>query len=658
MIELTSVFSDGMVIQQNTETVFRGRTSPGATVNGRLLCGRRVIAKKGTVADSDGLFEIPLPGQTASFTPYAVEFASCEDKIKIRNILFGEVWMAAGQSNMELTNQVMENSEAIFAKCKTLRIRAFNCYHRDDITNDFYKGGDYPLTPVFTSSYSWGDLSDGTIYNRSSAAATRALILLAEKFAAEGKEIPIGIVNTSIGGSTIESWLPPEICEGELRDELIKAKHYISDEYPRDPMFLAPFQRQSVLFNTVVAPIIGIKVKGILWYQGCSNNGPCEKGNTREFYKKCLLRYHKEYKRMFGIDGEKFSLICSLLYPWVYGADSIPRRGYIDMGMVDASAENPEIAVAPIYDLPATWSHYYQAHPIHPTNKDGVGLRLGELLLARDYGESGLKNAAYVNKVICHRDSVELRFETEGEYLFCPDDEIKGFYIADGSGNYVPAKAVISSKNRVTVSNRFVRNPRNVAYEVHDTQMDGNLYCGNLPVCPVLTEKDAKIILLPWLEPSVDSHFRFGSDPSVDGMNMFMYPVRYPLGGSAICYDSSYDAIRIQDMYKCGKAGFFVKDEYFLPIDLSPFKTIMFEAVAMRDTECEIIVTFRRKNEERSRSLKVKKEILGTTGRIRFSAPLLEREGDFTSRIDFVFSIKNLAYPTVAVKVIEFEPKK
>lgn len=84
--------------------------------------------------------------------------------------------------------------------------------------------------------------------------------------------------------------------------------------------------------------------------------------------------------------------------------------------------DNPnEIAVAPIYDLPAKWSYFYDYHPIHPTNKYGVGERLGNLMLSNSNGEDGLKTAAYFKKSVRKKGALELSLRPSAKILFAPD---------------------------------------------------------------------------------------------------------------------------------------------------------------------------------------------------------------------------------------------
>lgn len=142
-----------------------------------------------------------------------------------------------------------------------------------------------------------------------------------------------------------------------------------------------------------------MKARGMLWYQGEGNVSANPVSGI--FYKKAIEILHREYKGLFSErEDERFPLICSLLFPWIYGDNGDVRMGYINQAMTDAAMDNPnEIAVAPIYDLPAKWSYFYDYHPIHPTNKYGVGERLGNLMLSNSYGEDGLKTAAYFKKI-------------------------------------------------------------------------------------------------------------------------------------------------------------------------------------------------------------------------------------------------------------------
>ena len=656
MLILKDVFSSGAVFMENAVTEIKGRTEPGAQVKAALKTGRKTLSEGTARADAEGLFSVPLNGPEGSFTKYKVKISSGDDNVTLENVMFGQVWLASGQSNMEFVNMVMENADRIYEQVKDLPIYFLGLKEREKLDGEHYYGEPYPLKPVFSTPCRWHSVSDRGAYNTTSAVAVRVSAMICHSLKDAGREMPVAFLNLPIGGSVVEDWLPEEICEGELKEDLIKVNHYSTDGEPSESVKISPFQRQTVLYNAMIAPVAGMKCRGVLWYQGESNCCPCKTNETRAFFKKAMLIYHREYKKMFGIPGEDFPVVCSLLFPWVYGDDSLTRMGYINMGMVDAAAENREIAVAPIYDLPATWPHYYDYHPIHPSNKEGVALRIGEIVTGRCYGGDGMPSAAYVKGVKRHRDCVDLRFETFGRPLWSPDDEIKGFYVAGSDGVYVPAQAVISTARTVRVFSRFVANPKNVCYQMADMQQDGSLYCGNLPASPVATDAEnaLRVPLLPWTEPSVDSQFRRGTGNDLD---FFMYPVRYPEDGSSVCYDPSYDMVRILDENGDRTCGMYVKSVPFLPLDVTSYGKMEFVCDCQPQVTARIEITYVRNGKTIVRTPAVDREVIGTTGTSRFSVPLRFRKTDRVEKIRLLFDLSASAYPTVAVGRIEFSPK-
>lgn len=648
-MKLNSVYSDGALLLCCAVTDVRGTAEPGKTVRAELKQGRRTVRFAEAVCGSDGHFSVPIQGEPASFDEYSLEVTCGDERVTVSNILFGELWLTAGQSNMAMPNWTMENREEF------LDTAAKHCIRFYKFTTACDSFENPPFTEAYDTPGKWSGSYDREGAKNASAAACAACLVLAERFESEGCPIPVGFVDTSIGATSIEAWLPLSVTDGEMKEYLIKTGHYT---YPdkRAGDCRDHYDHNSVFFNSVIAPLGGLKTRGMLWYQGEGNTGADPV--FRECYKQAVFCLHREYRARFGEPDGKFPLICSLLYPWIYGDDGMVRMGYVNEGISDAAAENREISAVPIHDLPAKWSYYYDYNPIHPTNKYGCGERLGEVMLAVSYGGDGMSSAAHIRKCVRKKGALELHFSTCGEKLYHTGDRLNGFFIAAKNGVYVPADAVIISRTAVRVSAEHIPTPSAVCYQMSDLQNDGNLFCGNLPVAPFATERDKPVFapIKPWLFAGCDSQFTL-----IEGgpnANAFCYPVRFPLPGTSLCHDPAYRAVRLlsADAKSC---GFYVKAQKAMPLDLHRYSAMKFDIYARPEIGVTVKLTLNSGDAVKEKLIKADLSDAGEgTGIICCTVPLHLKAADTVTKAEFLFDIENQAYPTVAIGDIALVPKR
>ena len=648
-MKLNSVFSDGALLLCDAVTDLYGVGDPGKAVCAELIRNGKTVSSAEAVCGADGHFSVPVNGEAASFDEYSLLVTCGEESVTVNNVLFGELWLTAGQSNMAMPNWTMENREQFLEAVSAYCIR----FYKFTTPCDSFENP--PFTEAYDTPGRWSCSTDreGTI--NASAAACAACLVLAERFAEDGHPVPVGFVDTSIGATSIETWLPLSVTDGEMKDLLIKTGHY-TDPDKRAGACRDHYDHNSVFFNSVIAPLRGIKTRGMLWYQGEGNTGADPV--FRECYKNAVFCLHREYMSRFGESGAAFPLICSLLYPWIYADDGMVRMGYVNEGICDAAAECGEISAVPIHDLPAKWSYYFDYSPIHPTNKYGCGERLGDVMLAVSYGCEGMRSAAHYKKLTRKKCALEIRFDTDGEKLYHTGDRLKGFFIASKNGVYVPADAEIISGTAVRVSAEHIGSPAAVCYQMSDLQNDGNLFCGNLPVAPFATERDKPVFapIKPWLFTDCDSQFMLiNGGPNA---NAFCYPVRFPNPGTSLCYDPAYHAVRLlsDDAKSC---GFYVKAEKAMPLDLHRYAALKFDIYARPEVDVTLKLTIRSGDNVREKLIEATLGNAGeATGILYCTIPLRIRSDETVTRAEFLFGIEKQAYPTIAVGNIALVPKK
>lgn len=184
-VKLPRLISDGVVLQRGEELKLWGWASPDETVE--LLFKNKEYQ---TRADRNGNWFMLLPAQKAG-GPYQMHFAA-SNRLTVENVLIGDVWLASGQSNMELPmERVKEKYSEIIAQAENSRIRQF-------MVPDAY---DFRKEHTDFAAGNWESADPNTVLHFSAVAYFFA------KELNERYGVPIGIINASLGGSPVEAWM-------------------------------------------------------------------------------------------------------------------------------------------------------------------------------------------------------------------------------------------------------------------------------------------------------------------------------------------------------------------------------------------------------------------------------------------------------------------
>ena len=238
-LSLKNPCADGMVIQRNADAVIWGFASPGASISVTpSWSGRKYRAK----ADADGEWKVSVATPDGSFTRHSIRVKGDGGTRTISNVLVGEVWYASGQSNMEMplrgwpNCQIDNQQEHISAPADSDGVRMF------------IVPKDMSYEPVKDADGRWWYSSP------SERAEMSATAYFFAKTLRETLNVPIGIINSSYGGTMLECWAPKNIAEkwGLPVDEESLANTPIWD-------------RQTTQFNKMVSPCIGYTIKGMIW---------------------------------------------------------------------------------------------------------------------------------------------------------------------------------------------------------------------------------------------------------------------------------------------------------------------------------------------------------------------------------------------------------
>lgn len=223
-VELTPLFTDNMIFQQNVLAPVWGKAAPGATVKVTPSWNNKTYT---ATAAADGRWEVKVPTPKGSFKKYTLTISD-GTPVTLQNVLVGEVWLASGQSNMQMpmeswravrVNQDDINNSGQFADLRVLQVsRATGMKERDWFKADFD---------------GWQESSPETVRNFSAAGWYFGRKLMQEL------KVPVGIIHTSWGGTIIEAWMSTGVVETypEMRPKLNFVRNMKEDENERERTF-------------------------------------------------------------------------------------------------------------------------------------------------------------------------------------------------------------------------------------------------------------------------------------------------------------------------------------------------------------------------------------------------------------------------------------
>lgn len=445
-VTLPKIFSDGMVMQRETNANLWGTAKEKATVKITTSWNNKTYSAK---ADKQGKWKIAIETPEAG-GPYSITLNDGEET-KLNDILIGEVWVCSGQSNMEMPmegfkNQPVENGLLEMMHSKDSKLRMFTLKRNSQ------------LTPVDTVSGKWDEANPETIRKFSATAYFFA------KELRQLLDVPVGLVVTAWGGSACEAW---------MRAEWLKA--FPETKIPQKPEDIWSKNRTpTVLYNGMLRPLIGMAMRGVIWYQG-EDNVP--RYNTYADMMKAMV---EGWRSEWGI-GEFPFYYCQIA-PYDY---SIIKWDHNSAFLREQQAKAEHMinncGMAVLMDAGMETC-------IHPRRKDLAGQRLALLAMDKTYGMKGLKSeSAYYKDVTFSNDTATVSFERADMWVYGKETyRSYCFEIAGEDRVFYPAKAWIS-RSKVKVKSDKVKKPVAVRYAFKDW-VEGDLYCDGLPVSSFRTD--------------------------------------------------------------------------------------------------------------------------------------------------------------------------
>ena len=482
--KLYGTYGDGMLFQQNKDAVFAGTALAGAQITVEMYSAAgELIASGNSTALPDGTFTVSFTAPSGGYEEYkvilknnSVEFA------KLDNVVFGELWLASGQSNMQYPLAQAKGGADMFKNSqklsKWLRVLHMPIYCNNNENDTFVDPQQDAVGAIWTTG------ENGLVYNMSAVAYYFAVQMMEEL------DMPVGILNASLGGSAIASWLSRDAIDGDskVKNYLISTEKYIekSDWEVANPSI---YQDMTSNYNHKIHPLRNFRPSGMIWYQGETDLMlECTEEGYADFYD--LMQ--RSYSELFGYENERMPFICTQIASYLYFGDG-PNMMDWNINYCNIQAAQPESrATVTIYDVPLTFLP--EAGSIHPECKQEIGERMAFAAKGLVYGGDDDYTAATVEKTEIRDGAAYVTFRNAGDGLACGGDELYGFAVCGADGVYVQANAEIVSTDTVKVWSDDVTSPVSASYAYCASNMRSNLYATadgklSLPVSPFVTDK-------------------------------------------------------------------------------------------------------------------------------------------------------------------------
>ena len=431
-LKLPAIIGDRMVLQQKQANAIWGWDTPGMKIT-VAFAGQNYSAAAG----NDGRWLVKLAPLPANAAPQTLTIIGSV-KRELSDVLIGEVWLCSGQSNMELPLAATRDGARVVARSANPEIRLFLVRRSLSAT---------PQEDVKANWAACGPESAG----RFSAAAYYFGRALQEKL-----KVPVGLIDSSVGGAAIQQWTGDGASQALYRD----GKYAVGKDH------LKLGGGMSHLYNGMIAPLPPFSIRGVIWYQGESNSGDVA------VYDEMMRVLVAGWRKAWG--GQPFPFYFTQLAPRDYkGVGS--GRPLMTEAMTKA-LDIPNSGMAFTCD-------YGRKDNTHPLDKQPVGDRLARLALHDTYGLTEVVCWGPMYRA-CHIAGARVKVQfahAEGGLKSSNGKPLTFFEVAGADNVYHKAHAEIVGPDSVMVWSEAVAEPKQVRFAWHDVAMSNLANGAGLP---------------------------------------------------------------------------------------------------------------------------------------------------------------------------------
>ncbi len=442
-IKLPAIFADHMVIQRDASTKMWGK----ADANKRVTVVTSWNLKRyTTTSDANGNWQLDITTPRAG-GPHTIVISDGKP-MTLSNVMSGEVWLCSGQSNMEMpmkgfNSQPVEGSAMDILKSANSKIRLFTVARNHSLTPvDDVKGTWQEAAPISVRDFSATGYYFGRLLN-------------------EILDIPVGLINSSWGGSRIETWMNEEMLAGFPRTVIHRETENVKQ----------PHQKPLYCYNAMIHPLTGFAIRGAIWYQGESNR------NNSEEYAELFGAMVKGWRTKFN--NPNMPVYFCQIAPFEYkdGRNS----AYLREAQLKATTIVENTGMAVLMDAGERVN-------IHPAKKKEAGERLALLALSKTYDMPGISGESPVYKSMkISNDTVTITFDNAPVGVAAPDFQSQLFTVAGEDRVFYPARTRITG-SKITVISDQVKEPKAVRYAFENYLIGDLKGADGLPVSSFRTD--------------------------------------------------------------------------------------------------------------------------------------------------------------------------
>jgi sialate O-acetylesterase len=482
-VRLPHVLSDHAVLQRNRPIHIWGWATPAAHLTAHFHA-----QSAGAVADRYGKWSLWLSPETAG-GPYTLTVSGDGADVTVTDLLVGDVWVASGQSNMEMPmegfigNSVLKDGDQEIAAATNTKLRLLLVEH---------KSSDYPLND---QPDMWTACTPETARKFSAVA-----YFFGREIAAK-ENVPVGLIDSTWGGTPADAWvsmgtlgtnpalLPAFASRATFADKVTDAAAQIAAEKAEDAAAKAAGQPApkhdwhpdevswlpAGLYNGMIAPLTPLEVKGFIWYQGETNSAH----DRAPYYETLFSGLIEDWRSRFDQGALPFFFV---------QISSFNSPGE-DWGRV---RDEQRRTLAVTKTGMAVTLDVGDAHNVHPPDKQTVGHRLALAARHIAYGE----DVAYGSPLF-RQATAELQTDGSTALRVWFDNAqgltVRGaaastaFEVAGPDHHFVPAQARIDGET-VVVTSSELKNPVYVRYGWMGVMPDNLFNAAGLPASTFTSE--------------------------------------------------------------------------------------------------------------------------------------------------------------------------
>ena len=437
-LTLSPVFSDHMVMQRDAPLRIWGKGIPGKKIS--VSFDKQ---KHTSIVQKDSSWIIALKSMRASLNPLTLTISSGKDRIRLNDILVGDIWICSGQSNMEwpLQNEMHWKDEKLQASQPLVRLNnpppvgryVYGVPYNDSL-NRRLNSKDF---------YEWNTWQQ---CDSNSAKSMSAIGYYFAKAIVQEENIPVGIINLSIGGAPIETFISQGSLSHDKRFALkVKGNWFYNNSLPEwtrerglqnvgintkgfsDGAGPNHAYKPGFAFESGVRPLSNFPIKGVLWYQGESNSLDADRVKEYPALMQVLIN---DYRRNWNQPKMPFY--------WVQ-LSSIDTTHYESRLWPEFRDEQRKLLNEVKYGGIAVCSDIGLRDNVHPTNKKLVGERLSRWALNQVYGKTIIPSGPLPMKAVYQEGNIIVSFQYSDGLKTADGTSLSGFSI-DGTND---AKAII-----------------------------------------------------------------------------------------------------------------------------------------------------------------------------------------------------------------------